>query len=128
MELNEELSARLEARIKFQIEMEETGNVDALYDLIDPAIRQGRVGAYDSEPDLTISNMREFVGQVQSAELVDMVIEAYSPDGGAVREHRPTAIVIVNVAYNGRSTPTMFRTPWVLENGEWYTRAVGKLI
>jgi hypothetical protein len=126
MDLNEHLKTRLRQRVEHQITLEMLKDVDALYRMIDPAIRRERAQEYDVEPELTISEIRAFVNQVQSAHVAGVDIDSFTPDGGAVREHRPTAIVTTKVVYNDRPAATVFRTPWVLDHDEWYTRALGK--
>ncbi len=97
-----------------------------LYEFFDPNIRQKRASECNFESDRTISQFGEFVGHVQSAELESIEIADYTNDGGAVRDHRPTALAVISVLYNGNRR-NRFRTPWVLHNNEWYTLAIGKI-
>ena len=127
MELDEPLKTRLRQRVEHQITLETIKDVDALYQMIDPAIRREGAEEHGLEPERTVSAIRQFVNQVRSARFVGLDIEASTPDGGQSRGNRPTAIVITKVVYNDRLAATVFRTPWVLDNDEWYTTALGKI-
>jgi hypothetical protein len=125
-QLDGALETQLRQRIKEQIACEVTGNVAALYESIDPDIRASREGKFPFEPECTISQLHDFIKTVQRAEVESIEIEGFRNDGGEIRQNRPTAFVAVNVLYNGR-TRSRFRTPWVLDGGQWYSRSLGKI-
>jgi hypothetical protein len=124
--LDDARKSQLRHRAEHQIALETLGDVSALYEMVDPNIRRQRAKRFDFEPEHTISQIRQFVEDVHSARITDLEITAFAADGGAEREHRPTAIVTIKVIYNDRQAPSFFRTPWVLDNDEWYTTAIGK--
>ena len=126
MSLNPELESDLRGRVAEHILREAERNIDALYEFIDPEIRDSRVNRFDFEPEHTINQIREYTSQIESAELVTFAIDGYTDDGGVDRGNAPTAIVLLTVRYNNRETTKDFRTPWVRRSGKWYTRATGK--
>lgn len=126
--MSSELGSRLRARVTEQILREAERDVDALYNFIDPAVRKSRNAEYDSEPEHTIGQIREFVSLIESAEIVEFSIDGYADDGGDGRGNAPTAIVLLKVRYNDRESLNDFGTPWVLRNDQWYTRSMGKLL
>ena len=127
MSLSPELESALRDRVAEHILRESQGDVDALYEFIDPDIRESRAAKYDFEPAHTITQIREYTSRIQSAELVKFSISGYTDNGGDDRGNAPTAIVLVSVCYNNRETLSDFRTPWVLRSGLWFTRATGKI-
>ena len=127
MSLSPELESALRDRVAEHILRESQGDVDALYEFIDPDIRESRAAKYDFEPEHTITQIREYTSRIQSAELVKFSISGYTDNGGDDRGNAPTAIVLVSVCYNNRETLSDFRTPWVLRSGLWFTRATGKI-
>ena len=126
MNLDRELEAQLILRIREQVSCEASGDVEALYNFIDPAIRSSRAAQYAFEPDRTLSQLRAFVKSIRSANCERIEIVSFSSDGGEARDRRATAVAFVTVLYNGRHR-SRFRTPWVLDEGLWYTRALAKL-
>jgi hypothetical protein len=126
-ELDGALETQLRQRIREQISCEDRGDVAALYEFIDPDIRASGEGDFPFQPERTLSQLRDFVNTVQHAEVECIEIEDFRTDGGEIRRNRPTAIVAVNVLYNGR-TRSRFRTPWVLDGGQWYSRSLGKIV
>ena len=125
MNLDSELETQLRQRIQEQISCENNGDAGALYEFIDPDIRASGEDTFPFEKEQTISHFRAFLSVIQSAKCEGITIGSFSNDGGETRKHRPTAIVIVDVLYNEHSR-SRFRTPWVLHNGQWYTRALSK--
>jgi hypothetical protein len=126
MKLDTELETQLRQRIKEQISCEDRGDVAGLFEFIDPEIRACRSDEYAIEPEHTLSQLRAFLSTLKSANCEAIEISAFAIDGGETRNHRPTAIVVVDVLYNG-TVRSRFRTPWVLHKGRWYTRALAKL-
>jgi hypothetical protein len=127
MSLSSKLETALHDRVAEQIRLEVERDVDALYQFIDPAIRESRAVKYDFEPEHTISKIREFVLRIETASIVSFEIESYTDDGGVDRGNVPAAIVLLTVCYNNRETQNDFRTPWVLRSNQWYSRATGKI-
>lgn len=126
MKLDTELETQLRQRIQEQISCEHRGDATALFGFIDPELRARPSHDYAGDPELTLSQLRSFVSKVRSANCEAIEIASFAIDGGEPRNHRPTAIVVVDVLYNG-TVHSRFRTPWVLQEGQWYTRALGKL-
>ena len=127
MNLSPELESAFRDRVAEHVLREAERDIDALYQFIDPAVRESRAAKYDFEPEHTVSQIREYTAHIDSAALVSFTIDGYTDDGGDVRGNVPTAIVLLTVCYNNRETPNDFRTPWVLRSGQWYTLATGKI-
>lgn len=125
MEISPELTRALESRFTLHVDAENAGDVSVLYGLIDPKLRAKREHEYEFEPEHTLSQLQEFVAQINSAAVDSFTVEQFVDDGGPSRNHRPTAIVVSRVIYNG-TQPSDFRTPWVRDNGVWYTRSLGR--
>ena len=125
MNISPELAQTLEARFSLYVGAEDSGDIVALYGFIDPQIRERREREYEIEPEHTLATIQKFVAQIQSAAVDSFEIEKYTSDGGASRNHRPTALVKSCVIYND-SLASNFRTPWVLDGETWCTRSVGK--
>ena len=126
MDISPELAQTLETRFTHFVYAENSGDVEALYSFIDPQLREKREREHEFEPEHTIAGIQEHVVRVQSATIDSFSIEKFTTDGGRTRNHRPTAIVISRVIYNG-TQPSNFRTPWVLDGDIWYTRALGRM-
>ena len=107
---------QLTQRVRQLIQCEVSGDTDGWFAVVDPKLRES---ASAQEADLA-----SFMIRVSSAEVVN-VEAVLSP--GKSRQGRPVAGVRYSVLYNGASEPTHFSGPWVLDDGEWYTRAVGKM-
>ena len=114
------------ARVHEQASLEERHAVDALYALIDPAIRRRREEERDDEPGLTLEQIRQFVLTVTTAEVENVQVlqvqETSKRHGG-----RPAALVSSLVRYNQGNQPQPFRTIWVRDNAVWYSTAIGKI-
>ncbi len=61
MNLDDQCQSELRQRIEQSIAFEVESNVAALYEFIDPHIRASRKRRYPFEPELTISQIGEFV-------------------------------------------------------------------
>ena len=127
MSLSSDSEVALRDRVAEHIQREVERDVDALFQFIDPAIRESRANRFAFEPARTISEIREYTSRIESAELLSFAIGGYTEDGGVARGNVPTAIVLSTVCYNNRETKNEYRTPWVLRDGRWYTCAVGKM-
>ena len=125
MDISPELARSLELRFKEYVDAERKRDVSALYEFIDPLIRSKREQEYEFEPRHTISNLREFTQCIRTVELESFSIDKFTDDGGDSRNHRPTAIVLSRIRYN-ESNLSEFRTPWILDQGTWYTCSLGK--
>ena len=125
MDISEHLSRSLKLRFTEYIDAENAGDVTALYEFIDPEIRTEREAQYANEPHESISSIQSFVDQIRSAKIESFAIAAFVQDGGASRNHRPTAMVLSQILYN-EARSAEFRTPWVLREEVWYTRGTGK--
>lgn len=128
MKISSKFESALRSRVAEQIRRESERDVDALYRFIDPAVRESRNAEYDFEPEHTYDQIREFVSEVESAEIFKFAIDGYADNGGDDRGSVPTAIVRLTVRYNNRESLNNFRTPWVLRDGQWYTRSTGKIL
>ena len=126
MDLEAHLETQLRKRIEEHACLEAQGDAAGLYGFIDPAIRISRDERFDFEPELTHSEIRQYIAPITSARVIEIKIEAFTGDGGSSRGHRPIALVLSKILYNERAEPSGFKTPWVLDNGEWYTTAVGR--
>jgi hypothetical protein len=110
----------LRQRVALQAELEHSGNVAALCELILPAYR-----ATAEKLAQSTSSFEAFIKRIQSAELLSFEIEWWSPAvprfGGS-----PAALIRTIVRYNVSAEPAHFRTIWVRVDGQWYTTATGK--
>ena len=109
-------------RVHEQARLEAAHEVQALYELIDPAIRAKRETQRPDEPDLTLAAIRESVKHVETAEVEEVeILEAHKSSerlGG-----RPAALVRSVIRYNQKPTATESRTIWVRDHDVWYSRA-----
>lgn len=124
--MQDDLLPQLRRRTEHLLFCEMTGDVDGWYEAIDPQIRAQRVAERDDEPELTKSGLRAFMATISDARLVSIEIARYKETSSAHCGNRPVALVESTVAYDGGRL-ARFRTPWVLEDGVWFTRAVGKI-
>jgi hypothetical protein len=125
-EIPANLKAKLEDRVREQIATEIRGDVCALYDFTLPAIRLRRVAERNDEPGLSLSEIREFVNQVHSAEVQSINVEQFHPSVERFCGW-PAAVVVTKVRYNGSNNDSEFRCIWVYNQGTWFTTALGKL-
>jgi hypothetical protein len=112
-------------RVHQQASLEESHEVEALYQFIDPAIRARREREREDEPELTLSELREFVSKVETAQVEEVeILEArkVSPRHAG----RPAALVQSVIRYNHEAEPQRFRTTWVKEGDTWYSTGVGR--
>ena len=112
-------------RVHQQASLEESHDVEALYQFIDPAIRGRRERERQDEPNLTLSELREFVSRVETAQVEEVdILEARKVStrhGG-----RPAALVQSVIRYNHEAKPQRFRTIWVKEGDTWYSTRVSR--
>jgi hypothetical protein len=118
------MRAQLLERARQQIALEQTRDVEALYDMIDPEIRARRESERTDEPDQTLSAIAKFVGGVRSATIEHLAIRELTTR----RDGTPAGVVEVGVLYNGRPPIGQFRTVWYQRDGVWYTTALNKLV
>lgn len=124
--LSTEQRAALRRRIERQLRAEVEGDVDAWVAIIDPQLVAKRIRERDDEPELIRRELGEFVRQIESAALVGFEIPTFEPETAERFARRPVALAETLVRYNDAEAPTPFRTLWVLDGDEWYTRAIGK--
>jgi hypothetical protein len=123
--MSADLRASLERRVSGQIECEVRGDVRALYEFTLPTIRARRVAQRNDEPDLTLSEIQEFVDQIDSANVLSIEVESFHPSVDRFA-NSPAAVVVTNVMYNQRGEADRFRCLWVYSNGQWYSTATNK--
>jgi len=116
----------LEAVALRHASLEAQRDVPVLYEFINPEIRQSRDERIEFGPELTISTFRDYVQHIESAKVQNISVDAFTEDGGPLRRHRRTACLCSAMDCNGGESVKEYCTPWVLESGRWYTRAVGK--
>lgn len=124
-EIPTDLKASLENRVCEQIASEVRGDVSALYEFTLPAIRAGRIAERADEPELSLSEIKEFVGLVHEAEVQSIQVEQFHPSVARF-SGCPAAVVVAKVRYNRRSAVSEFRCIWVYSEGRWFTTALGK--
>jgi hypothetical protein len=110
----------LVGRVHQQASLEQLHDVEALYQFIDPVIRARRERERVDEPDLTLSELREFVSRVRTAQVEKVEIL----DARKVCVHqggRPAALVLSVIRYNEELEPQRFHTTWVKEGDTWYS-------
>jgi hypothetical protein len=112
----------LTSRIRKQIEMEIAGDVDGLYGLIDPKIREKRETERDDEPSLTMNGIRSFTSKIRSAEVTEIHFSKWE----VAHDGTPAAVAEVAIIYNSQSEPSKSRTVWYQRDGNWYTTSLGK--
>lgn len=124
-EIPADLRGNLEARVREQIASEVRGDVNSLYNFTLPEYRARRIATRADEPESTLATIREFVGQVHSAQVESIEIESFFP---AVERFAGSqaAVVIARVRYNQRSFVSLFRTIWVCSSGTWFSTSLGK--
>ena len=124
--MQDDLLPQLRRRTEHLLFCEMTGDVDGWYETIDPQIRARSEEERDDEPELTKAELRAFMATISEACLLSIKVARYSEAGSPHYGNRPVAIVESTVAYDGGRL-ARFRAPWVLEDGVWFTRAVGKI-
>src|SRR6266852_1397654 len=101
-ELPGDLRAELENRVREQIASEARGDVSSLYKFTLPAIRTSRIEERGDEPELSLSQISEFVQLVHEAEVLSIHVDHFVPSlerySGA-----PAARVVTRVRYNRSS-------------------------
>lgn len=120
------LKASLEARIREQIDCEVRRDVSALYEFTLPSINASRLARLAFEPEQTLSDIRDFVELVHTAEVESIEVEQFIP---SLERHggHPAAVAITQVKYNSDREANEFRCIWVYESGTWYTTSLGKM-
>jgi len=121
-----EYEAELRSRVREQIALEVEGDVRALYEFTLPAIRTRRIADRDDEPTSSLSQIRDFVGLVDSAEVESVEVVEYASEVERFRGC-PAAVVVSEVRYNDSDSATRFRTIWVRDEGKWFSTALGKM-
>ena len=121
-----ELRVKLEHRVREQIASEVRRDVHALYEFTLPAIRARRVAERDDEPELSLSEIRAFVGLIHEAEVESIEVEQFHP---FVERYAgsPAAVVVTRVRYNRLGEAARFRCIWVCSGGTWFSTALGKI-
>ena len=114
----------IEARIREQLEAEETGDVDTLYDLVLPSIRERRERELD-EPRISHTEWCEFLSFVKTARLHAFRVTDFCEVTERYGEC-PSVRVEYSAIYNG-DTKASFDSRWVKCGGKWHTTALGKL-
>jgi hypothetical protein len=125
-EIPADLRVKLEERVREQIASEVSGNVAALYEFTLPAIRARRVNGRDDEPELSLSEIRQFVALIHEAEVQSVEVEQFHETVERF-SGSPAAVVVTTVRYNQRSEDSQFRCIWVYSAGTWFSTALGKL-
>jgi len=113
-------------RVHEQIALEVSGNVAALYEFTLPEIREERIVKRNDEPSLSLAGIEEFVSGVTDAEVISVDIEKFH-ERAPLYSNKPAVLVVSKVKYNGHDKINQSRTIWVLDNGTWYTTALGKI-
>ena len=127
-EIPPDFRTKLGDRVRGQIAAEVRSDVSGLYAFTLPSIRAERIEERSDEPELSLSlsQIRDFVRHVQSAEVESIEIESFHPSA----EHYsgcPVAVVVTKVRYNRRSIATTFRCIWVYSDGTWFSTSLGKI-
>lgn len=120
------LKTKLEDRIREQIASEVRGDVSALYEFTLPVIRARRIAERSDEPELSLLEIRKFVGFVHAAEVQSIEIEQFHSSVERFSDC-PAAVVVTRVRYNQRREATQFRCIWVYSERTWFTTALGKV-
>lgn len=118
-----DIGAQLLERARQQIALEQSHDVVALYDMIDPEVRARCESERADEPNLTLSAIAKFVGGVRSATIEHLAIRELTH----CRDGTPAAVVEVGVLYNGIPPIGQFSTVWYQRDGVWYTTALNKI-
>src|SRR5262245_15312993 len=125
-EISADLRTQLEDRVREQVASEARRDVSALYEFTLPAIRAKRIAERDDEPELSLSQIRKFVGLIHEAEVesidVEQIHRSVERFSGC-----PAAVVVTKVRYNQRRETSEFRCIWVYADGTWFSTALGKI-
>jgi hypothetical protein len=122
--IDEPLLDGLRDRVAQQLASEVAGDVEGWLSMIDPVLWAERFAERADEPELSAGQLRKFMAVVDSAELQSFRVEKCTQSSPSLGS-RPCAVIEFEVLYNSDALSS-FRTPWVLDGGRWFTRAIGK--
>ena len=124
MQIDEQNLVHIKQRLSEHTNAEASQDAVLLHRFIDPEIRNNYD---DDERARNLASIEDYTSQIQNAAMLNFTIDAYTDCGGLGPGNRPTAIVKSKISYNDGRMICNYRTPWVLHDGQWYTRATGRI-